>query len=67
MFGYEVLVAPILFDGLRNRPVYLPKGVNWRESSTGQVYAGGSWINAAAALDVLPLFTKENSDLKISI
>ncbi|HEX2926430.1 MAG TPA: glycoside hydrolase family 31 protein [Ruminiclostridium sp.] len=66
MFGPDVLVAPVLYGGLRERRVYLPEGTNWKEASTGKVFKGGSFANAHAALDVMPVFVKENSGLKIS-
>ena len=30
MFGPDVLVAPVLYEGIREREVYLPEG-NWRK------------------------------------
>ncbi len=64
MFGPDMLVAPVLYEGQRERRVYLPEGVEWRETDTGKVYKGGCWICCTAELDTLPLFIKNTADLK---
>lgn len=66
MFGPDVLVAPVLYGGLRKIKVYLPKGANWKEVSTGKVYTGGIFVNANAPIDIMPIFVKAESDLKIA-
>jgi len=44
MFGPEILVAPVLRLGQRERSLYLPAGVRWVEAWTGQVYPGGQTL-----------------------
>ena len=61
MFGPDVLVAPILFEGARQRRVYLPAGVDWDDAWTGKQLAGGKWITAKAPLDKIPLFCRHGS------
>ncbi|HEX2905605.1 MAG TPA: TIM-barrel domain-containing protein, partial [Phototrophicaceae bacterium] len=63
MFGPELLVAPILHEGARERPVYLPTGTNWVNVATGALQSGGQWVQVAAPLAVIPVFVKENSRL----
>ncbi len=47
LFGRELLVAPTLFEGQTNRPVYFPPG-RWFDWDTGVEYAGGrTWVVAA--------------------
>ena len=47
MFGPSLLVAPVLHEGVSNRPVYFPPGV-WYDWDTGVEYQGGrSWVVAA--------------------
>lgn len=58
MFGPDVLVAPILYAGMRERSVYLPKGSEWKNYWTGEVYAGGSEITVEAPLSKLPVFMR---------
>jgi len=61
MFGPSILVAPVLKDGARQRPVYLPKG-RWMDYNDRKtVYAGGATINAMAPLAQIPLFVKEGA------
>ena len=47
MFGSELLVAPVLYEGQSNRKVYFPKGT-WIDWDMGYDYAGGrDWVVAA--------------------
>ena len=47
MFGSELLVAPVLYEGQANRRVYFPPGT-WVDWDTGCDYAGGrEWVVAA--------------------
>jgi alpha-glucosidase len=47
LFGRELLVAPVLFEGQTNRKVYFPPG-SWIDWDYGCEYAGGrEWVVAA--------------------
>ena len=47
LFGRELLVAPVLYEGVTNRPVYFPPG-KWFDWDTGCAYEGGrEWVVAA--------------------
>ncbi|MGN0564054.1 MAG: TIM-barrel domain-containing protein [Candidatus Heritagella sp.] len=59
LFGGDVLVAPILFEGQRSRRVYLPGKDTWKNAHTGESFAGGQWVEAEAPLDVIPVFLRE--------
>jgi len=61
MFGPDVLVAPVLYEGARSRSVYLPENSVWTEAKTGRTYSGGKWIECEAPLDVIPLFIRNES------
>jgi alpha-D-xyloside xylohydrolase len=63
MFGPDVLVAPILFEGQRAREVYLPAGIRWISHGSGEIFTGGQIVNEAAPLDHLPVFFRENGAL----
>jgi alpha-D-xyloside xylohydrolase len=65
MFGPDILVAPILYEGQRTRKVYLPEGIEWRDAATGTVYEGGQCIKCDAPLDVIPLFLRGDVELPI--
>jgi alpha-glucosidase (family GH31 glycosyl hydrolase) len=61
MFGPSFLVAPVIrsLDELGSRrprfPVYLPPG-EWFDYWTGRRFRGPAVVDAAAPLDILPLF-----------
>jgi alpha-glucosidase len=47
LFGRELLVAPVLHEGVTNRSVYFPPG-QWYDWDTGCEYTGGrTWVVAA--------------------
>ena len=64
MFGPDILVAPVLYEGMRERSVYLPAGRTWKEVQTGKVYEGGTTVSCDAPLSVIPVFTTNDSDFK---
>jgi alpha-glucosidase/oligosaccharide 4-alpha-D-glucosyltransferase len=71
-FGPDLLVAPVLVDGARERSLYLPEGrwiewwgsVDYLESTGGfeladaQVHEGGSEVTVPAPIDEIPLFVR---------
>ena len=63
MFGPEILVAPVLHLGDRQRRVYLPAGTDWIEAWSGAAYSGGTWIQTPAPLEAIPVYLKAGSRL----
>jgi alpha-D-xyloside xylohydrolase len=61
MFGPNYLVAPVLYEGKRERELYLPSGAKWTNAWTGEKYEGGRIIKIAAPLDLIPVFTRDGS------
>ena len=57
MFGPKYLVAPVLYEGMRSREVYLPAG-RWRDMNTGRTLEGGGTVTADAPLDVIPVYER---------
>ena len=57
MFGPDLLVAPVMYPGMRSRKVYLPAGT-WRDTRTGETAAGGGYITAQAPLDSIPVYMR---------
>lgn len=57
MLGDRLLVAPVLYKGMRERDIVLPKG-RWKYMPTGEVLNGGRTVCVYAPLDVLPYFEK---------
>ena len=59
MFGPDVLVAPVLYAGMTQREVYLPKGACWKDAYTGKIWEGGVTVTADAPLSKIPVFLRE--------
>ncbi|WP_291767621.1 TIM-barrel domain-containing protein [Caldivirga sp. UBA161] len=64
MFGPFIMVSPVAAP-VRRRRVYLPGKVQWFDFWTGKAYTGGSYINAEAPLDRIPLHVKAGSILPL--
>lgn len=66
MFGPDLLVAPILYENMKERTLYLPEG-KWRNLHDDVVYEGGQEITVDAPIDVLPVFARDGklAELKI--
>jgi alpha-D-xyloside xylohydrolase len=64
MFGSDILVAPVLYAGARERQVYLPAGSSWINAETSTIHAGGQWANVPAPLETIPVFMKGGSELQ---
>jgi len=65
MFGPDIMVAPVIFEGATRRRAYLPAGAEWTEVNTGEVHKGGKWIDCDAPLNVAPIFIKDGADVPI--
>ncbi len=57
LLGPDILAAPVVYEGMRERELYLPKGC-WTDIDTGKVYEGNVWITCAAGLDRIPVFAR---------
>lgn len=64
MFGSDLLVAPVVEFGARSRKVYLPgePKVQWTDLRDGKTYQGGSYIQALAPIESLPVFALDGKD-----
>ncbi|WP_224994371.1 glycoside hydrolase family 31 protein [Cesiribacter sp. SM1] len=56
MLGRDILVAPVLQQGITTRAVVLPKG-NWEWK--GKTYKGGKTINIQVDLEDIPVFSRK--------
>ena len=65
MFGPDILVAPVMEEGVTTRTVYLPEGESWTESFTGKKYEGGQTVVAEAPIDIIPVFVRGEKEYKI--
>jgi len=58
LLGSDVLVAPVVKEGMREREVYFPAGVDWIDWRTGERYEGGKPRVIKAPIDRLPIFIR---------
>ncbi len=65
MFGPDLLVAPVLYEGERQRTVYLPAGATWKAVNTGETHEGGQWLTCDAPIDSIPLFLRDGVELPL--
>lgn len=61
LYGANILVSPVLYAGMRERKVYLPKGSDWVYASNGQTIRGGTTVKVKAEIDKIPVFFKEGT------
>jgi alpha-D-xyloside xylohydrolase len=64
LLGEDLLVAPVITEGARERRVYLPAGADWRDAWTGETYAGGQWLTAVAPLEIIPVYVRDAGSLE---
>jgi alpha-D-xyloside xylohydrolase len=65
MFGPDLLVAPVLYEGAHSRQVYLPEGSTWIDVWTDAALKGGQWLTAQAPLHRIPLYLRDGAQLPI--
>lgn len=58
MLGGDVLVAPVVKEGMRTREIYLPTGAEWIDWWTGEKYPAGKLPGFKVPLDRLPVFIR---------
>jgi alpha-glucosidase len=66
LMGPDLLVAPILYAGKKERAVYLPQGNDWIDWYTSVCFKGGTWIQTEAPLQKIPLFVRRGAVIATS-
>ncbi len=61
MFGPAFLVNPVTGKGETGRKVYLPASSAWYNFWTGEKINGGKTVDAAAPMEILPLYVRAGS------
>jgi hypothetical protein len=64
--GDDLLVAPVVSEGVRSREVYLPAG-HWVDWWSGRGFEGGRTHVVEAPLHQIPLFARDGSILPLSL
>jgi len=57
LWGSDLLVAPVLREGLTEREVYLPKG-DWFDFWTGRRIEGGKRLRVPVTIESIPIFAR---------
>jgi alpha-D-xyloside xylohydrolase len=65
MFGPDVLVAPVITYGAREREVYLPAGASWMDAWTGESVKENGWTTALAPLLRIPVYLRQGGALRV--
>jgi alpha-D-xyloside xylohydrolase len=65
-FGPSVLVAPVTELGARSRRVYLPLGATWADPRNGETVKGGTWVDAPAPLECIPVYLRDGAQLPLA-
>ena len=58
MVGGDVLVAPVVKEGMTTRGIYLPKGAEWIDWWTGEKLESGKTHYIKTPLEKLPIFVR---------
>ena len=61
LFGGDVVAAPVLHPGARERRVYLPGAASWLDAWTGKAARSGEWFQAEAPLQRIPVYAREGA------
>jgi alpha-D-xyloside xylohydrolase len=61
MLRPDLLVAPVLEEGSRERSVYLPAGADWVDARNGDALQGGQTISATAPIEKVPVYWRKGS------
>ena len=65
MFGEDLLVAPVMEEGVRERQIYLPAGCRWTDAYTKKGYEGGQTVTVPAPIDIIPVMIREGKQYDI--
>jgi alpha-glucosidase len=67
LLGADLLVAPVLNEGAKDRSVYLPNHIGgWYDFHDGRHFDGGTCVRVSAPLGRLPIFARAGSMIPVS-
>ncbi len=66
LFGDDLMVAPIVEEGAKDREVYVPQG-NWKNIFTGQEFAGNQWVKMHAEVDEIIVLGRTDSRWHVNL
>lgn len=62
LYGPDLLVAPVIEEGVDGRDVYLPAGETWIHLWTGEATKGGRYLSVSAPDGRPPVFFRRDSE-----
>ena len=67
MLGPDLLVCPVFSESSEpvHVDVYLPAGAAWVDWWTGEVLAGGRWLDVEVPLERLPLYRRAEAEIEL--
>ena len=65
MFGPDLLVAPVVREGVTSKTVYLPEG-KWHQFFTNEVYEGSRMYEFDTPLDLIQVFVRDDRIIPVS-
>jgi alpha-D-xyloside xylohydrolase len=65
MFGPDLIIGPVMEEGVTERSLYLPEGVKWTDAYTKKVYDGGQTVTVPAPLAIIPVMIREDKHYEI--
>ena len=65
LFGPDLLVAPVMEEGVQERTIYLPKGYRWTDAYTKIEHEGGQTVTVPAPIEVIPILFREGASYPI--
>ena len=65
MFGGDILVAPVVYEGATSRKVYLPEGASWTDAHTGKIYDGGQSVECDCPISIIPFYLRDGNQQEL--
>ena len=66
MLGRDLLVAPLLYEGIDSRMVYLPEG-DWVDFRTNERFTGPQTLTVTCGLEKIPVYVRYGAALPMRI
>jgi alpha-D-xyloside xylohydrolase len=61
MLGPDLLIAPVIEKGVRQRQVYFPDGIDWVDAWSGETLPGGTTALVEAPIEKVPVYWRKGS------
>jgi alpha-glucosidase (family GH31 glycosyl hydrolase) len=61
MLGPDLLIAPVIEKGVRQRQVYFPYGTDWVDAWSGETLTGGATVLIEAPIEKVPVYWRKGS------